>query len=180
MHVRGGSFRCSGVALDQHVRTRHPDHHRRRRDVIRVLGYIMSKKPQKKRYLVFISHSGKDRWVAKQMAVLIEGKGRRYGIKAFLDEKDITGGESIPASIRKNIRDCDEFLVLLSRYSIDRPWVLIEIGAAWVLGKRITAIVDKVTPEEMPDIITPYKAIDLNSFDDYLDQVVARAKEVKQ
>ena len=49
-----------------------------------------------------------------------------------------------------------------------------------MLGKRITAIVDKVTPEEMPDIITPYKALDLNSFDDYLDQLVVHAKEVKQ
>jgi len=127
--------------------------------------------------LVFISHSEKDRWIAKQIAVLVEEKCRGYNVKTFLYEKDIAGGESIPESIRKNIQECSEFLVLLSRYSIDRPWVLIEIGAAWVLGKRITAIIDKVTPEEMPDIITPYKAIDLNSFDEYLEQLFNRVKE---
>jgi hypothetical protein len=33
-----------------------------------------------------------------------------------------------------------------------------------------------VTPEEMPDIIAPYKAIDLNSFDDYLEQLLKRVK----
>ncbi len=35
-----------------------------------------------------------------------------------------------------------------------------------MLGKRIIAITDKVSPDEMPEIITPYKAIDLNNFDE--------------
>ena len=68
--------------------------------------------------MVFISHSEKDRWIARQMAALIEGRGREHGIKTFLDEKDIEGGESIPDSIRKNIQEFREFLVFLSRYSI--------------------------------------------------------------
>lgn len=141
----------------------------------------MTQKAQiRKSYLLFISHSEKDRWIAKQMATIIEEKGRDYDVKTFLDEKDIAGGESIPESIRRNIQECDEFIVLLSRYSIDRPWVLIEIGAAWVLGKRIIAIIDKVTPEEMPDIIAPYKAIDLNSFEEYLEQLITRVKEARK
>ena len=129
-------------------------------------------------YLVFISYSEKDRWIARQIATLIEGKCEGFGIKTFLDEKDIKGGDSISESIRKNILKCDEFLVLLSWYSIYQPWVLIEIGAAWVLEKRIIAIIDKVTPEEMPDIMTPYKAIDLNNFDEYLYQLIKRVKGV--
>jgi len=146
----------------------------------RLANYRTQKAQAGKPYLVFISHSEKDRWIARQMAVLIEEKCREHSVKTFLDEKDIAGGESIPESIRKNIQECSEFLVFLSRYSIDRPWVLIEIGAAWVLGKRITAIIDKVTPEEMPDIITPYKALDLNSFDEYLEQLLGRVKEVRE
>jgi len=46
-----------------------------------------------------------------------------------------------------------------------------------VPGKRITAIIDKVTPEEMPDIMAPYKAIDLNIFDEYLEQLFNRVKK---
>jgi hypothetical protein len=38
------------------------------------------------------------------------------------------------------------------------------------LRKCIVAIIDKVAPEEMPDIMTPYKAMDLNSFEEYLEQ----------
>ncbi len=48
------------------------------------------------------------------MSNLIEEKGREWGIKTFLDEKDIDGGDSIPESIRINIQKCDEFLLLLS------------------------------------------------------------------
>jgi hypothetical protein len=123
---------------------------------------------------VFFSYSHKDRWIARQCVRLIEeGGGGR--VKAFLDEKDIDAGQSIAESVRTNIQQCDEFVVLLSRYSKDRPWVLIEMGAAWGLQKPIIAVIDKIGPKEMPDIISPYKAIDLNDFDEhYIKQLVRR------
>jgi len=141
---------------------------------------VTKKSRSAKQYLIFISHSTKDRWVAKQMSNLIEEKGREWGIKTFLDEKDIDGGDSIPESIRENIQKCDEFLLLLSRYSVNRPWVLIELGAAWGLEKRVVTIIDKVTPDEMPEVISPYKAIDINNFDQYIAQLLSRAKESKK
>lgn len=99
--------------------------------------------------------------------------------KVFFDEKDIEGGQSIPDSVRAGIEKCDEFVVLLSRYSKDRPWVLIEKGAAWGLRKPIIAIIDKIGPREMPDIISPYKAIDLNDFDEYVAQFLRRMKAAR-
>lgn len=126
--------------------------------------------------MVFISHSTKDRWIAKQTANLPEVRGRKHGVTTFLDERDILIGDSIPDTIRDNIKNCGEFLVLLSKNSINRPWVLIEISAAWGHGKRIIAIIDKVTPEEMPEIMLPYKAVDLNNLEEYIDQLLDRAK----
>jgi TIR domain len=131
-------------------------------------------------YLVFISHSSKDRWIVRQMAALIEQKGRRHHVKVFLDDTDIKAGDSIPEEIRQGLRDCDELMVLISRESIDRPWVQMEMEAVWVLGKRIVAIVDKVTPEEMPKILIPYKALDINDFDEYVKQLIARAAGAKK
>ena len=130
-------------------------------------------------YLVSISYSSKDRWIAEQMANLIEGKGREYGVETFRYEKDIEGGEQIAEKIRQKIEECGEFLVLFSQASIDRPWVLIETGAAFGLRKFIVAIIEKVAPDEMPDILIPYKAIDLNDFEEYLEQLIKRAKEAK-
>src|SRR2546430_17098798 len=131
---------------------------------------------KKRNYLVFISHSTNDRWIARQISYLLEAKGRRCGVKTFLDERGIGVGDSIPETIRQNIENCNEFLVLLTRNSIDRPWVMIEISAAWGQRKRIVAVIDKVTPEEMPELILPYKAVDLNDLDDYIDQLLERAR----
>ena len=131
-------------------------------------------------YTVFISHSTNDRWIAKQISEMIEARGRRHRIKTFLDEKDIEGGDSIHEAILRNVRNCDEFLVLLSRYSINRPWVLVEIGAAWALGKRIVAITDKVTPDALPDVLAYCKAIDLNDLDEYLKELFGRARAARE
>lgn len=117
-------------------------------------------------YTIFISHSTKDRFIARQVADLIEKAGRQHEIDTFLDEKDIEYGGSIPEEIRQQIRDCGELVVLLSEYSVDRPWVLIEIGAAWVLEKRIVAVMDKLSPDQMPDVIAPFRGVDLNEIQD--------------
>jgi len=125
-------------------------------------------------HTVFISHSTKDRFIARQVAELIEEAGREHGIETFLDEKDIEFGGSIPERIRQEIRDCGELVVLLSEYSVGRPWVLVEIGAAWVLEKRIIAVMDKLSPDQMPDVIAPYRAVDLNDVRDYIDELAER------
>lgn len=126
---------------------------------------------------MFISHSTKDRFIARQVSNLIEDKGRDRGLQTFLDEKDIEFGDSIPEEIREAIRDCEELVVLISEYSIDRPWVLVEIGAAWVLEKRIVAVIDKISPDRMPDVIASYKAVDLNEIERYVDELVARIEK---
>ena len=57
-------------------------------------------------HLVFISHASKDRWIAKQMATIIERKAKRYGVRTFLDEVDLVGGDRIPATIKANLHAC--------------------------------------------------------------------------
>lgn len=140
-------------------------------------GGVPSK--SRKTYSVFISHSTKDQFIARTISNLLEARGKQFGVKTFLDERDISIGDSIPETIRNGIRSCDEFLVLISKNSINRPWVLIEISTAWVLRKRIIAVIDKVSPEEMPELMLPYKAVDLNDLEAYIKQLLERAKKVK-
>jgi hypothetical protein len=127
-------------------------------------------------YLVFISHSSEDRWIAQQMAAIIERRAKRHGVRVFLDEKDLEAGASIPEEIRRHLENCDEFLVLLTSPSIARQWVLVELGAAWGLRKRITAITDKVADDLLPDIIKQTKARELNDFDRFVAELVDRVK----
>ena len=86
-------------------------------------------------YLVFLSHSSKDRWIAKQMAAIIERKARRHGVRTFLDEVDLKGGDRIPGTIKANLHACDEFVVLLSPHSVTRQWVLAELGGSRDFGQ---------------------------------------------
>ena len=134
---------------------------------------------RKQPYLVFISHSAKDRWIARQVAGIIDKKGKPHGIKTFLDEKDIEGGDSIPEAIRDNLQKCSEFIVLLTPNSYSRQWVLIEIGAAWGQRKHVVAIVNQVPPTKIPNVISLDKAIDLNSLDEYIQQLMNRARKRK-
>lgn len=127
-------------------------------------------------YLVFISHSSKDRWIARQMAEIIERRAKRYGVRTFLDEVDLKGGDRIPATIKANLHACQEFVILLSPHSVTRQWVLAELGGAWTLDKRIMAITYDLTAEKIPDIIEQDKSYDLNDFDRYVVELVGRRK----
>jgi hypothetical protein len=127
-------------------------------------------------YLVFISHSSRDRWIARQMAAIIERKAQHHGVRVFLDEKDLEAGAIIPEEIRRQLESCEDFLVLLTSQSISRQWVLLELGAAWGLRKRIVAITDKVADDDLPDIIRQTKAYGLNDFDRFVAELVGRAK----
>jgi hypothetical protein len=115
---------------------------------------------------------------ARQISKAIEASGSKGWTKTFLDEKDIETGDSISDSIKENIKACDEFLILLTRDSVNRQWVLLELGAAWILEKRISGIVYGISHEEMPQVLSLYKVIDLNKFDDeYLRELSNRVKK---
>src|SRR6266540_5316127 len=76
-----------------------------------------------KDYLVFISHSSSDRWIAEVIAEKIGS----IGASCWLDEKDLEGGEVIVDRIINGIDLCDEALVLISPQSVQSQWVAFEI-----------------------------------------------------
>ncbi|MSV34261.1 MAG: toll/interleukin-1 receptor domain-containing protein [Bryobacterales bacterium] len=138
---------------------------------------MVANRRSREAYRVFVSYSHKDRWIAKRIVREIENLAGR-AVHVFLDEKDIEVGQHIAEEVREAIERCDEFVVLLSPNSKGREWVLIEMGAAWGLKKQIMTILHSLSPQEMPDITYPHKAVDLNDFDDvYLEQLRKRLKK---
>src|SRR5690348_13156579 len=77
-------------------------------------------------YQVFISHATADKWLVRILCEKLEG----VGATTFRDDRDIRGGDDIPDEIFRQIRQSQEFLVLLTPASMNRPWVLLEVGAA--------------------------------------------------
>jgi hypothetical protein len=99
----------------------------------------------KRTWLVFISHAGTDTWVAKRISEQIEARGA----KTFLDEAHIAVGEDFEERILHALDQADELLVLLTPWSLKRPYVWAEIGAAWHKRISIIGVLYGLTPEEL-------------------------------
>jgi TIR domain len=112
---------------------------------------------------IFISHSSKDKWAARRIS---EDLGS-LGCETFLDEKDIKTGNAIDVSIRENLKDCDDFLIILSPASIKSDWVLLELGGAMALEKEVIPILLYVGANEIPNVIGLRLARDINEIGQY-------------
>ncbi|GIW79435.1 MAG: hypothetical protein KatS3mg105_1242 [Gemmatales bacterium] len=132
-------------------------------------------RPRKPKYQVFVSHATSDKWIAVVFCEKIEA----VGASTFRDDRDLNGGDDIPEQIRLQIKQSQELVVLLTPDSVDRPWVLLEVGAAWGSRKdfRIVPVLYHVTVDAIPDIIKGKKAYLLNDFDEYLRELEKRVNK---
>jgi len=94
---------------------------------------------------VFISYSRNDMNAAKHIAEILAVRGA----DVFIDYQSIVGGESFLARIGREIRECDQFVLLLSANSAASTYVNDEVQNARVKGKPILVLRLDDTP--MPD-----------------------------
>jgi len=73
-------------------------------------------------------------------------------------EKDIEVSAEWQDSIRDALRGSKRVLVILTPRSINRPWVLMETGAAWALGKPLVPALSQVEPNQLIDPIRRHQA----------------------
>src|ERR1051326_8326349 len=135
--------------------------------------------PGSKPRLIFISHSGEDTWVARQIAREVAMRGAT----PFLDEADVDVGAEFEEDIRDFLDRADELLVLLTPWSLERPYVWAEIGAAWIRRIPIVALLLGITTTElqskpgMPVILKKRDLLQLNEIGVYFDQLSRRIRE---
>jgi hypothetical protein len=136
---------------------------------------IRKRAAAKRKYQIFVSHATADKWLARTICEKIEA----LGASTFRDDRDIEGGDDIPEQIRTRIKQSRELIVLLTPDSVDRPWVLLEVGAAWGWRKnyRIVPVLCHTDVESIPDIIKAKKAFHLNEFDQYLAELKERLRQ---
>ena len=126
--------------------------------------------------LVFISHAGEDTWIARQIAREITDRGGQ----PFLDQEDIDIGAEFEDDIRRFLDQAHELVVLFTPWSLERPYVWAEIGAAWIRGIPIVVVLLGLTPAEfqsrsnMPVFLKKRDMLPLNQIDQYLDQLLER------
>jgi len=99
---------------------------------------------------VFVSHASedKDRFVMDFSKRLMS-----KGVDTWLDKWEMLPGDSLVDKIfEEGIKDADIFIVVLSRYSVDKPWVKEELNAGFV--KRVGSNC-KIIPIVLDDCRVP-------------------------
>ena len=133
----------------------------------------MDKADNVQNYLIFISHSSEDSWVAEQIA----GELQIRGISTFLFETDIEFRADFEEKLRDTLEKADELLVLLTPWALERRYVWLEIGAAWLRKIPIASVLHGLKPEKLqsdpnfPILLKKSNMITLNQISRYFDQL---------
>jgi hypothetical protein len=133
----------------------------------------MASKVRGKKKHVFISHSFADKWVATHIASDLESRG----VSCFLAEKDVNTGAEIVASVRKQLAASDELLIILSPASVQSYWVQAEIAMAIALEKPFAPILLHVGTNDVPRLLAPYNARDINAIERYYAELAAGTRD---
>jgi hypothetical protein len=83
--------------------------------------------PDRPPVTVFLSYASEDRQVARRIGDALPA----YGIEVWYDESELGGGDVWDQKIRKQIRDCDYFMALVSAQTEARHEVIFEGNGDW-------------------------------------------------
>jgi hypothetical protein len=131
-----------------------------------------------KKRMVFVSHSARDTWVARQIAREIA----RCEAQPFLDEAEIEVGQDFEEEILESLEEADELVVLMTPWALDRPYVWAELGAAWSRRIPIVILLHGMTPADfqsrpgIPVFLKKRNMVDLNAIDSYLSGLRRRVR----
>lgn len=83
---------------------------------------------------VFISYSETDQGYAHELKEAL----KQRGLEAYAYKTNVKPGDRWPDELKARLRSCDTLVAIISSRVIEeKDWIRAEIGAAWVLGKRI-------------------------------------------
>jgi hypothetical protein len=93
----------------------------------------------------FVSHGTQDHAFVDRFATDLRAKG----VDAWFSKWEIKPGDSIRQKIEEGLEECEYFIIVLSKNSINRPWVQRELDAATV--RHIGGKVRKIIPIKIED-----------------------------
>lgn len=123
----------------------------------------------------FISHATDDK---KRFVIDFATKLRSHGIDAWLDQWEMLPGDSLVYKIfEEGIKNADVFIIVLSKNSVNKPWVVEELSAGFVKKvscncKIIPIVIDEC---EIPECLksTLWEPIqDIENYEANLNRIV--------
>ncbi len=105
-------------------------------------------------YDLFLSYAAADGAVARELKEQLEA----VGLRCFMAEKDIGVAMQWEAAIHAALLGSKRVLVLITPRSVNRPWILLETGAAWALKKDLIPALVHVSPQDLVEPLGRYQA----------------------
>jgi hypothetical protein len=118
---------------------------------------------------IFISHSRDEEWLAEMIAAEL----RNLRVDPYNYERNETG-TPITATVLAKLKDCDEFLILLTPTSIWSHWVLYELSVAHYLGKKIRPFFMYIREQEIPPAARDFSRRPMGEIQRYFDEIRLR------
>jgi hypothetical protein len=124
---------------------------------------------------VFVSHASEDK---DRFVMDFSNKLMANGVDTWLDKWEMSPGDSLVDKIfEEGIKEADIFIVVLSKYSVNKPWVKEELNAGFV--KRVGNNC-KIIPIVLDDCIVPEclsstiweKINNLSSYDENFQRIL--------
>lgn len=110
----------------------------------------------------------------------MQAKITSLGLVTFLDEGGIKYGDDFENIILAELKTSHELVVLLTPWSLMKPYIWMEVGAAWALNVRIIIVLYGLTLQEVtanteiPVVLKKNNLLNINDFDKYIDQLTKR------
>ncbi len=123
-------------------------------------------------YQVLISSTPRDKDLAENLAQLI----REAGVKVLSVEQTPAQGESVNLSLRRALKKSDEVIIILTDRSLNNPYLIYEMGAAFSMRKLIVPILVNVEDSEIPPLIARFPYVKYSQLRRYLSELQQRAK----
>jgi hypothetical protein len=123
-------------------------------------------------YQVLISSTPRDKDLAENLAQLIQ----EAGVKVLSVEQTPAQGESINLSLRRALKKSNEVIIILTDRSLDDPYLIYEMGAAFSMRKLIVPILVNVEDSEIPPLIARFPYVRYSQLRRYLSELQQRAK----
>ena len=112
---------------------------------------------------IFLSHAVADTAIAEYLETTIRQNIRNVYVFRTTRTGQIPTGTVWFSTILKELKSANKYVVLLTPWSMSRPWVCFESGAAWMTGKKLVAVVAGGMSKR--DVVEPLKYLQLLSLE---------------
>jgi hypothetical protein len=120
----------------------------------------------------FLSYGWEDRDLAKRIAESLQANG----IETWWAEWEIRAGDSLRQRIDEGLRNCTDFMVLLTPTSIDKPWVNQEMDGGLVRKieseARFIPLRHRLAASALPPLLRGMLSPALEEFDSDIRQLI--------